>query len=271
MSDPAIVPFDANAQWPEPDMTVLRPDRPNAPEMTDAEFAKVFGPWANWLASAAEVKSAHVDYVALALLTTASAIVGNSRWAVPWDGWKKPPVIWGMLIGDPSAGKSPALDAVLDPVKEIDSELSREYLTNRSEWQAKDEVARIVLSQWKGDAKASIAEGGTPPEKPREADAGKPPIRKRVRITDATTEKVAELLATTWRGLLLSRAELGSPVSANRVQLLGHLHRPLECCIRQSLELVSAPVISVEVSDSYSGPAEAALNWSYTTATHLNH
>jgi hypothetical protein len=205
---------DTDLQWPEPDMTVLRPDRPKAPEMTEAEFNQVFGAWSGWLKSAAEVKSAHVDYVALALLTTASAIVGNTRWAVPWEGWKEPPVLWGMLIGDPSAGKSPALDAVLDPVKEIDGELSREYQTERTDWDAKDEVARIVLSQWKGDAKTAISAGETPPEKPDEADVGKPPIRKRIRITDATTEKVAELLATTWRGLLLSRDELSGWLSS---------------------------------------------------------
>ena len=212
--NPAIVPFDAEAQWPEPDLSVLRPDRPTAPEMTDTEFAMVFGKWADWLKSAAEVKSAHVDYVALALLTTASAIVGNSRWAVPWDGWREPPVLWGMLIGDPSAGKSPALDAVLDPVKEIDGELSREYVNERSDWEAKDEVARIILSQWKGDAKSAISGGDTAPEKPEDADAGKPPVRRRIRITDATTEKVAELLATTWRGLLLSRDELSGWLSS---------------------------------------------------------
>ena len=46
------------------------------------------------------------------------------------------------------------------------------------------------------------------PAKPEDADAGAPPVRKRIRITDATTESVAEILASTWRGLLLCRDEL---------------------------------------------------------------
>jgi len=212
--DSSILPFDNEGQWPDPDMAVIRPERPPAPETTKKEFSVVFGEWASWIKQAAEVKNAHEDYVALALLTTASAIIGNTRWAVPWDGWKEPPVLWGMLIGDPSSGKSPALDAVLDPLKEIDNELTRQYKEERAAWQDKDEVARLVLSQWKAEANAALSDGGGAPTKPNDADAGKAPIRKRVRITDATTEKVAELLASTWRGLLLSRDELSGWLSS---------------------------------------------------------
>ncbi|WP_108813255.1 YfjI family protein [Loktanella sp. Alg231-35] len=176
--------------------------------MTRDEFDIVFGPWSDWLRDAAEVKGAPVDFVALNLLSSASAIVGNARWAVPWEGWKEPPIIWGMLIGDPSSGKSPALDAILDPIKAIDNELSAEYKTARKVWNEKDELAKLVLAQWKIDAKAAIKEGNEQPAKPSGADAGAPPIRGRIRITDTTTEKAADLIRDSWRGLLLSRDEL---------------------------------------------------------------
>jgi len=202
------IPFDATSVWPDPDMTVIRPERPPAPEMTDQDFEKVFVGWSGWLRIAASVKNAHVDYPALALLSTASAIIGNTRWAVPWDGWKEPPIIWGMLIGEPSSGKSPALDAVLDPIKKIDAEFGREFRKEHKTWEAEDELARFVLAKWKTDAKSAIKNGEDAPEKPANADAGKPPIRKRVQITDVTTEEVADLLGTTWRGLLLFRDEL---------------------------------------------------------------
>ena len=208
MIAPEPIQFNPASVWPDPDMTVIRPERPPAPEMTDQEFVAVFGGWSQWLKSAASVKSAHADYAALALLSTASAIVGNTRWAVPWDGWKELSILWGMLIGEPSSGKSPALDAVLDPIKKIDAEFTREYRNEHDAWEAEDELARIVLAQWKADVKTAIGDGEDVPDKPANADAGKPPIRKRVRITDATTESVADLLATTRRGLLLSRDEL---------------------------------------------------------------
>ncbi|MEI4264241.1 YfjI family protein [Roseovarius sp. D0-M9] len=181
--------------------------------MLDHEFDTVFGPWAGWLRSAAEIKGAPVDFVALALLSTASALVGNTRWAVPWEGWKEPPIIWGMLVGDPSSGKSPALDAILDPVKQIDNALSAEYATNRQEWADKDEVAKLIHNKWKADAKAALEEGKEAPPKPKEAYAGAPPVRPRVRITDTTTEKAAALMSEDGRGLLLSRDELSGWLS----------------------------------------------------------
>lgn len=71
-----------------------------------------------------------------------------------------------MLVGNPSSGKSPALDAVLEPMREIDAALGTVYQQERQDWSDKDEVARLVLAQWKQDAKAAMADGDTPPEKP---------------------------------------------------------------------------------------------------------
>lgn len=203
---PEPIPF--KPEWPEPDMTISQPPRPPAPIMSEDAFATVFGPWADWIQTAAKVKGVPVDYVAAALMGTASAIIGNARWASPWQGWKEPPVLWVMLVGDPSAGKSPALDAVLDPVKEIERALSEDYKTRRKDWEGKDEIAALSLAQWKADAKKAIAEGQDAPPKPDAAEAGAPPLRERVTISDVTTEKVASLLAASWRGLLLSRDEL---------------------------------------------------------------
>ena len=200
--------FNESKQCPEPDMSIIRPERPVAPQMSEHQFSVVFGPWASWIRDAAEVKGAPVDFVALALLTTASAIIGNTRWTVPWDGWKEPPILWGMLVGDPSSGKSPALDALLDPVREIDNALGALYQSERQAWAERDEISKLILAKWKADAKEAIQTGETLPEKPRESDAGLPPVRGRVRITDATTEKVGELMRDGWRGLLLSRDEL---------------------------------------------------------------
>lgn len=84
--------FDPSVHWPEPDMALIAPERPPAPVMLGDEFTRVFGPWAAWLKTAAKVKGAPVDFASLALVTTASAIIGNTRWARPWDGWKEPRV-----------------------------------------------------------------------------------------------------------------------------------------------------------------------------------
>jgi hypothetical protein len=203
-----VMPFCPAGDWANPDMSIIRPERPPAPEMLVHEFDDVFGPWANWLRTAAEVKGVHVDFVSLALLSTASAIIGNTRWAVPWEDWKEPPIIWGLLIGDPSSGKSPALDAILDPVKQIDNALSLEYRADRKKWADKDEVAKLIFEQWKKDAKKAISNDDVAPVKPTAAVSAAPPVLGRIRITDTTTEKAADLMSNSWRGLLLSRDEL---------------------------------------------------------------
>lgn len=205
---PEPIPFEATASWPEPDLTIARPVRPPAPVMTDDEFNHVYGPWADWIRTAAEVKGAPVDYVAMALLSATSAVIGNARWASPWEGWCEPPVLWAMLIGNPSAGKSPALDAVIDAIKEIERDLSEDYLAARKKWESEKEFSEFALAQWKAEAKKALAEGFEPEPKPGAADAGPMPVRERISISDSTTEKLAELMAATWRGLLQYRDEL---------------------------------------------------------------
>ena len=205
---PEVVSFNPVADWPDPDLTICKPERPAAPVMSNVEFQMVFGPLADCITTAADAKGAPVDYVAVALLTTASALIGNSRWAEPWPGWAEPPVLWGMLVGEPSAGKSPALDAVMDSVKQIERKMAENYKVARADWDVKSEIAGMINLQWKSEAKAAIADGNEPPAKPAAADARKPPVRQRITVSDVTTEKLAELLGTTWRGVLLYRDEL---------------------------------------------------------------
>jgi len=203
-----IIPIDPEVLWPEPDMSILEPHDPPAPELSEQDFLKIFGPVSGWINDAAEVKGAPPDYVALALLSTASAAIGNTRWASPWEGWREPCIIWAMLVGNPSSGKSPALDAVLDALRPIEEELQGEYRAAKQRWQDEVEVAKIAEADWKSRVKNSIAEGGQAPPKPAAARIEESPIQSRIRITDATTEKIADLLAKTWRGLILQRDEL---------------------------------------------------------------
>ncbi len=206
-SNVATLP-DAKPFLPAPDMSLLKPERPAAPVMTDEEFATVFGPAAGWINEAAETKNAPREYVAMALVSSASAAIGNSRWVRPWDGWKEPSVIWSALVGNPSANKSPAMDAVSDALKAINKRFADEHRAAHKEWADAAEIAKLVEAGWKADAKVAISESHEPPEKPKEADAGREPVLNRLSVSDATVEKIAEILSQTWRGLMLSRDEL---------------------------------------------------------------
>lgn len=199
-------PFDAD--WPEPDMSVLEPTRPQAPAMSRDALSHVFGPWADWLETAATAKGVPIDYVGAGLLATASGVIGNARWASPWVDWKEPPTLWVMLVGEPSSGKSPALDAVLEPLAEIEAVLKAAYAKDITAWRGEGEIAAIALQQWKVALKSAMESGTAMPPKPAMAEDKPQPVQQRIRVTDVTIEKVAVMLSDLPRGLLLVRDEL---------------------------------------------------------------
>lgn len=193
-------------EWTEPDARFLRTVLPDPPALP---LDDVFSPgWARWIRTAAEAKGAPADYVVAALLSTAGALIGNARWATPWAGWSEVPIIWAMAIGNPSAGKSPGVDAVLTPLKRIEREKRQAADIEHAEWARAAEVARLVTSTWKDEVKAALKSGYNVPEKPREADPGPEPVKPRYALADATVEKVAVIVSAQPRGTLMARDEL---------------------------------------------------------------
>ncbi len=108
---PVFAPFDAR---------ILDGNRKKPPALP----INVFGDWEAWIIAVGEKKSAPQDYVAAGLLATASAVIGNTRWVSPWDGWKEPPVLWVSVVGDPSSGKSPALDEAFSFLRHLENEMA---------------------------------------------------------------------------------------------------------------------------------------------------
>ncbi len=201
---PDPVPFTAD--WPDPDPRLLRSVLPPAPTLP---LHDVLGPrLAHWVADAAQSKGAPADYVFGAMLSVAGAAIGNSRWAAIWQGWAEPPVIWVACIGLPSAGKSPAIDAVLRPLREAERPLREAGERRLAEWNDKNELAKLVEQTWKEAAKAAIKTGETPPERPRACDPGPKPHIPRLVVNDGTIEKLGAILAQQPRGTLQMRDEL---------------------------------------------------------------
>lgn len=204
MSVPKPIPFKSD--WPEPELSFLRPELPNPPEIP---LEVVFGPrWARWIEQAAQCKAAPPDYVTISLLSVAGALIGNTRWVSPWEGWAEPPVIWAMAIGSPSMNKSPGLDAVLNTLKKMEREARAMMKPEVEEWNQKAEIAKIAEQSWKEAVKAALKAGDVRPAKPSAANPGRQPIAPRFAIADATVEKIGVILVDQPRGVLLARDEL---------------------------------------------------------------
>lgn len=191
-------------EWGEPDMSVLNP-RPKPPEFP----TYLFGPfWSKWLTEQAQGKSTPVDYVAGTLLVTASTAIGNSRRVSPWKDWNEPVHLWAALVGNPSSGKSPAMDPVMDMIRQIEAEEAKGHAEALRQYEADVIAAKYVRDQWEKDVKAAAQEGFPPPLKPEAAMEPVKPHRPRLRVSDATPEALLSLLSQLSRGILMTRDEL---------------------------------------------------------------
>jgi hypothetical protein len=198
---------DGVAPWPEPDPRFLRPVLPPAP---DLPLDDVLSPrLAEWVRDAAECKGAPADYVMGALLSVAGSLIGNSRWVSPWRGWAEPPIIWCMCIGLPSSGKSPALDAVLQPLRRVEAPLRQAAEAEVKAWDEKAKVARVVEASWQKAVEKAVQAGDPPPPRPPEADPGPAPHVPRLVVNDCTLERLGVICERQPRGLLQMRDELG--------------------------------------------------------------
>lgn len=192
--------------WPEPDWTVLPGgDAPAPPSPPLAAF----GSLKSWITQTAQHKGAAPDFVALALLVSASALIGTRRVAEPWSGWREPAMLWGALVGPPSQNKSPALDPFRAAMTTAERALAEDFEHNHRKWEAEKIVAESVRQHWENNAKEAAKAGHTVPPLPSTAEVPPEPRRPRLWIADATAEKAGDLMAANPGGILVYRDELG--------------------------------------------------------------
>ncbi|HEX2887315.1 DUF3987 domain-containing protein [Vineibacter terrae] len=80
--------------------------------------------WRACTEAAAARTAAPVDYVALSLLAAAASLISDRRVA-PARGWVEPCILWTMLVGPPSCGKTPAVEAVCGLLRTLEHQ--RQY------------------------------------------------------------------------------------------------------------------------------------------------
>jgi hypothetical protein len=197
---------DPNRPWPLPDMSVLHDGRRPAPEFPLAALGDA---WAAWVTEAAEAAAAPVDYVAMPLLASASALIGNARWVQAAPGWKEPPHLWCGVVGDSGSSKSPGADCLLrDVLPAIESRMRGDHPERLAEWRAAAEAHKVSTEKWEKDVREAAKHGNAPPLPPRDK-APPEPQEPRLRQNDSTIEKIACLLASAApKGLLMVRDEL---------------------------------------------------------------
>jgi hypothetical protein len=152
---------------------------------------------ARYVEAAAEAIQCDPAYIALTDLVATGAVIGNTRLMEVKRGWYEPSVFWGVVLADSSSKKSPALDVALEPVWQIQAELSEGYEQSYRQWKSDyDDWNKKRFAWGKGDS-----------EKDEEPKPEKP-YAKKIITNDITIEKLCEVLSKNPKGIMLSRDEL---------------------------------------------------------------
>jgi hypothetical protein len=197
--------------WPELDASILADDAP-PPRLPLGLFPK---PWQHYIEGAADHAGSPPDYVMLSLLSVIGAALGNARWGQAWGIFTQPPIIWGAGIGHPSAAKSPGLiDVAQGPIAALEAGMNADWEARLRQHDTDKAEAAVVADKWKDEVKNAAKTGNAPPQRPDRAKEPEPLQKRRFAVRDATTQRLARMMAANPRGLLLFRDELAGWLGA---------------------------------------------------------
>jgi hypothetical protein len=122
MSTLDSAPPAEGAPWPPVDAALLLDEGRPAPPALPLD---VLAPWwRGWVSGTAQGVGAPEDYVLQALLAAVAGICGAGVVGRITDTWNEPLILWQALVGGPSSGKTPALEALRRPLVIVEKQLS---------------------------------------------------------------------------------------------------------------------------------------------------
>ncbi len=149
-------------------------------------------PVGTFVAETAAALGADAAFVALPLVASIAATIGNRRRIELWSGWQEPPVLWAAVVAESGSMKSPAAAKALRFVRERQRAAFADH--------------RAALAGWEQDKREHEAA-----RRSRSADAEplpEKPVAERFVVNDATIESLAPILEHNPAGLLVDRDEL---------------------------------------------------------------
>lgn len=170
------------------------------------------------LNSLAEDEAARIgcplDFVVISLMVCAASFIARDYIIQPKvadDGWQVCPNIWGILIGAPSAKKSPSMNLATGTVWSVQKQLNETFDNELKEHEVSEELNAIQESANKSQVKKLLKQGNRSEAEAilrADKDESGDVVHQRVILGDCTTEKAGEILSENPKGLLLVRDEL---------------------------------------------------------------
>ena len=161
---------------------------------------------------------APTDFIAVSAICALAAALGNGVRIAPKqnDDWVVVPNLWGMIIGRPSAMKSPAMKEALGPLQNLEKDLRDQWSSDCGDAELEAKLAKLTEHDRQKKAKGARRRGFGCRSRclvERRARPGGPRGPPRLVVNDVTVEKLGELLNENPRGLLLVRDELHGALS----------------------------------------------------------
>ena len=161
-------------------------------------------------------KQAPMDFVAVGFLVALSSLVARHIAIRPMsaDGWTVVPNLWGLIVGRPSAKKTPALTAALRPLDKLEDAAAEQHEAALEEFAMQDQLhahqvkannTNIQKLLRKGDS-ASKSDAAALIQEQQELEPSAPDCTRYV-ANDTTVEKLADLLQAN-PSILVCRDEL---------------------------------------------------------------
>ncbi|TCO82995.1 uncharacterized protein DUF3987 [Plasticicumulans lactativorans] len=205
----------ASADWPDPKpiQAALRPVPAFDPGTLLPEALR------GWIVDEADRMPCPPEFIAAAALVALGAIIG-ARCAIKpkaRDTWLIVPNLWGGIVGDPSAKKSPAIGAALKPLERLIARAMETYQVDMEAFEAEkmvfDARREAIEARIKTAAKAKDGKGEDLDSIAKELQGYRrqapcAPMLRRFKSNDPTIEKLGELLRDNPTGLLVVRDEL---------------------------------------------------------------
>ena len=124
-------------------------------------------------------------------------------------GFKVPPVLWLMTLGDPADKKSPGSRPMLAPLKNIEAEDRPRFGKELLDWEGKEAQhasAKKSFLEWSSSTEAML--GGD--QAPLVPDLPPQPVPLKITVSDITSQKLVRQAADRPRGLLCYLDEMNS-------------------------------------------------------------
>jgi hypothetical protein len=193
------------AVWPEPESleSELTPVPPFNLEWLPQSLSPMVG-------DVAERMQVPVDFPAVTAIALLGGICGRRVMMQPKakdTSWLVVPNLWGAIIGRPGLLKTPAMSAMTASVHAIETEWRKEDDAKKDAFEIAKRKAKIDEEAWETRYKEAKKKGTTLPADPPKCDLDLPPARRLV-TSDATPEKLHEMLKENPAGILVLRDEL---------------------------------------------------------------